>query len=160
MSIDLGEWRDLPNSVRVLNCTPHPLVFVDTRYFGEPITVMPCGATLKAKVMESSVGRYFQSGAVFVTPAFAPTEEGLRELEEIEKSLPFDVLIVGSIISAQAYPGRVVAAVTSMGDERKPPEKKTVTIEKFTIFPPSKKQKMRGVTLNKKGKGLLATNEY
>jgi hypothetical protein len=64
---------------------------------------------------------------------FEQSPEGLAELEQIETSLP-DVLIVGSLVSAQAYPGRVVGMTPAPGFERVPPDQKRMSIVKFNVF--------------------------
>ncbi len=117
------------NGVSVLNCTPHPANFLDA---GELVVVPPCGATLKAAAGEEVVGS--RGMATLVTTVFSPSPEGLQELKAIEAEVPEGTLIVGSIISAQAYPNRVVSMTPLPGFERMPPADKRMSTEKFNIF--------------------------
>lgn len=43
-------------------------------------------------------------------------------------------IIIGSIIAAQAYPGKVCAMIPAPGHERVPPAEKRMRTDKFTIF--------------------------
>ena len=54
-------------------------------------------------------------------------------LDEIEKAYP-GAFIIGSIIAAQAFPGRVLAMVPAPGFERVPPAEKRMRADKFSIF--------------------------
>ena len=116
------------NNVRVLNATPHPISFLDGN---ELVIVQPSGATLKAAPQEEIVDSYGQ--ADLVKTIFAPSPEGEEELKTIQRGAP-NCLVIGSIISAQAYPGRVVAMTPAPGHERVPPAEKRMSIWKFTIF--------------------------
>lgn len=127
-SIDISVITSFSNGVAVLNCTPHPISFLD----GEEVVVAPpSGATLKAASGEEPVGQH--GAAQLVKTLFMASPEGEAELAVIEEHAR-GVLVVGSIISAQAYPGRVVAMVPAPGFERVPPAEKRMAIDKFTIF--------------------------
>lgn len=126
--VDFTKVAKFSNGVYLVNCTPHQVVFLD----GEnEVTVLPCGVTLLAKAVETPAGSL--GNAQLVKTAFETSLQGEAELEAIEKGLP-GVLILGSVISAQAYPGRVVAMISAPGFERMPPNEKRFTPEKFTIF--------------------------
>ncbi|GAH77449.1 unnamed protein product, partial [marine sediment metagenome] len=45
-----------------------------------------------------------------------------------------NAIIIGSIISAQAYPGEVFAMTPAPGFERVPPDQKRMNPFKFTMF--------------------------
>lgn len=120
------------NGVRVLNCTPHPIAFLD----GENVVVVePCGARLNALPVETSVVHTTLGGgfAQLVKTTFDARPEGLAELAEIEAKAP-GVLPVGSLVSAQAYPGRVVAMTPAPGFERVAPAEKRMSTLKFTVY--------------------------
>jgi hypothetical protein len=123
----------LPGFVRfesdliAVNCTPHSIRFLD----GETIReVQPSGYTLRAMPKETQVD--LGDGSVeFVRTVFEPSDEGTKELDEIERR---DLLPIGSIISAQAWPGRVVSLIPVEGYERKPPAEKLYRPDKFNTF--------------------------
>lgn len=108
----------------ILNCTPHPIRFLDG---GAVHEVGPSGFTLKADVIEQPAGE--RDGCELVHITFVPSEEGERELAEIEAQ---GLMPVGSIISAQAWPGRVFALVPVKGLERA--AKKLFRSDKFTVY--------------------------
>jgi hypothetical protein len=125
---------ELPNGVLVINTSPHPFVFD-----GE-ITVPPSGTKLNATFDEveapfdanrfESVG-HLPLGVNFVTLKKNPTEEGLAFLASVPKS----VLVIGSIIAAEAYGFPVVAPVPTpetAGRETAPADKR-MRIDTFTV---------------------------
>ena len=117
------------NGVAVINCTPHPIRFQDGENL---IEVAPCGATLKAATMETIAGQV--GAANLVRTEFVRSPEGDAELAAIRGEIGPDVLIVGSIISAQAWPGQVVGSTPAPGFERVPPDQKRARTDKFTTF--------------------------
>ena len=125
---DFSKVGKFSNGVEVLNCTPHIITFRD----GEAeIVVEPCGALVMAKALETPAGTH--GAAALVKTVFQTTPQGEAELVEIE-CMAAGVLAVGSIISAQAYPGRVVGMTSAPGFERVPPDQKRMSTQKFTIF--------------------------
>ena len=116
------------NGVQVVNVTPHELSFLDN---GELVTVPTSGILINAKV----VNQENAEGAVtYCTPAFVADEESERNLRLLEESLPAGTLVVGSIVAAQAYPGRVVGMVPAPGFERVPPAEKRMSTSRFTRY--------------------------
>lgn len=111
----------------IINCTPHPITFQTPD--GELITVPPSGITLKAAAVEQFVR--FVDGVELVETTFKPSAEALEELNKVEAP---GVWIVGSIISAQAFPGRVVSLIPVAGFERVAPEQKRYYNNKFNVF--------------------------
>lgn len=69
----------------------------------------------------------------FVRTRFVADEESAALLGEIEKTYP-GAFVIGSIIAAQAFPGRVLAMVPVPGYERVAPEQKRMRADKFTVF--------------------------
>lgn len=129
MATDFTKILDIQSGVRVLNCTPHELIF--RAEDGSEVKVEKCGATLMATPDEKTAGTV--GAAQLVRTVFVTSEEGLAELTEIEAQAP-GVLVIGSIISAQAYPGRVVSPVSAKGFERVAPAEKRMDPAKFTTF--------------------------
>jgi hypothetical protein len=115
--------------MRILNCTPHPIIFKDGE---KDIKVEPSGFTLKADPVESVVS--IENGITFVRTEFIASDKGRGELREIKEKFYNSYIVVGSIISAQAFPGEVVALVSAPGFERKPPAEKRFLLDKFIIF--------------------------
>lgn len=126
--IDFEKSALLPSGVKVLNCTPHSVTF---RSGENDMIVEPSGAKLQALPVEEAVGEIGQ--ARIVKTVFNPTESGLKELEEIEKRDP-DLKVIGSLVSAQAYPGRVFSMAPAPGFERVPVDQKRMDPFKFTVF--------------------------
>ena len=115
---------ELSNGVRVINCTPHELIFEDRT------VAYPSGYLLQAKMQERRVLEFIYEIEVL------PTEEGKKELQEIEQKYGKDVFILGSAISAQAYPGKVKMVVLTRN--RVKVEEKVCRIDKFSIYPNKK----------------------
>ena len=115
--------------MKIINCTPHPIRFVNRE--GEVYFVEKSGYTLQAKAVETPVGEMY--GAELVKTTFIADEPTLVELAEIQEKYPAH-LIVGSIISAQALPGQVVCLVSAPGFERAAPEDKQFLDYKFSSF--------------------------
>ena len=111
----------------LINCTPHIIYFRDTD--GNAIGVQPSGYTLRATPTEIEAGA--KQGALLVRTTFSPSAEGEKELAEIEAR---NLTPIGSIISAQAWPGRVFGLVPVAGYERKPPAERLYRCDKFTVF--------------------------
>lgn len=114
----------------IINCTPHPIRFLDK--LGGIFVVDPSGETLAAKPREEVIRH--DRGVEYVMTIFDPTNEGWEAINRIKQDEP-NSIIVGSIISAQAYPGKVVSLVPVPGYERKPPDEKLFFSYKFNEFP-------------------------
>lgn len=114
---------------KVVNCTPHKIIF---RFpDGEDITIEPSGMTTDAYANEEIMET--EGMMVFVKTVFIPSEKGKKEIAEIRTKMP-NTIIIGSIISAQAYPGEVFAMTPAPGFERVPPDQKRMNPFKFTMF--------------------------
>ncbi len=68
-----------------------------------------------------------------VKTTFSASEAENAKLTLLEQQYP-GAIIVGSIIAAQAFPGRVLAMVHAPGFERVPPAEKRMRDDKFTTF--------------------------
>ena len=114
--------------VTLANCTPHPIRF---QTYDGIVEIEPSGYTLPATPQERFVHRW---GSVsFVTTTFQTSDavwEDIHRIRDIEDS----IIIIGSIISAQAYGESVVSLVPVPGFERKPPAEKLYHADKFNTF--------------------------
>lgn len=127
---------------RIVNTTPHSITFGIEKEGGAigeviPVEVPPCGILINAKAVEKTVKT--EGGVEYVSTVFEGTPEGEKLITEIEEFLSdpdeeSEAVIVGSIIAAQAYPGRVVGMVPLPGYERVAPQEKRMDPHKFTIF--------------------------
>lgn len=116
------------NGVAFFNATPHTCRFIDRR--GGVVELDP-DVIVSAKVVETLVG-HGPSGCELVRTEFVPTAEGHEIIAQARAAGA--VIIVGSIIAAQAYPGDVYAMVPALGYERVPPAEKRMRADKFTSF--------------------------
>lgn len=132
MNISIN-FKEFKNGVVIINTTPHPLAIQDTD--GSVIEV-PTSVILNAKPEEVP---YDESG-LFVTTRFNGTPEGEEIIENIraEYSKQFSadhkLVIIGSIIAAQAYPGKVAGMTPVPGYERVAPSEKRMRCDKFTMY--------------------------
>lgn len=112
----------LSNGVKVINCTPHLLRFVDGSI------VEPSGFLLQAKLEE----KIRSENPIIAEIRVVPTPEGSREVEYLRKYYP-EAIILGSAISAQAYPGQVkmVCLTKNRADVRE----KVCRVDKFNVYP-------------------------
>lgn len=122
----------------VVNTTPHALTFLNQE--GEtvivPSSVAPGERTsswvINARAVEEKVGEDL------VRTNFVGSPEGeavLDRIEEWAREEGHDNLrVIGSILAAQAYPGRVLSVCPAPGYERVPPAEKRMTTQKFTVY--------------------------
>ncbi len=106
-----------------INTTPHEITFKNAD--GTEFTVPPCGYILNAKPVEVPAGT--TAGIEFVKTVFEGTDEGRKWIAQNEGGS----LIIGSIIAAQAYPGRVFGMTPAPGFERVPVAEKRMNPAKF-----------------------------
>jgi len=115
---------------KIINVTPHPITMQNQD--GEVYTVEPSGVQINARPVEEAAGTH-PSGAELVRTRFEADPASEEALTRLEDENP-GVVIVGSIIAAQAFPGRVFAMVPVPGFERVPPAEKRMRDDKFTTF--------------------------
>lgn len=121
------------NAAKIINVTPHSIRFKGHGTLADVIyEIPPCGVLINARPEEESAGNH-PSGAWLVKTRFVADPESEKELVRLEKENP-GAVIVGSIIAAQAFPGRVFAMVPVTGFERVPPAEKIMRDDKFTTF--------------------------
>lgn len=118
----------LTNGVEVINTTPHPITFLN------PVTGVVTEVPTSGYILNASIESVEAEGPVpgieYVKTQFVGNEEGYRFLN----SIPEGIVVIGSLIAAQAYPGKVVAMVACDGFERVPPADKRMREDKFTIY--------------------------
>lgn len=112
------------NGRTILNTTPYTISFDDN---GKVVKVPPCGFLLNSTVSEEKVSD------IYTTTKYIGNQKGFKFLESV-KELDEDIIIVGSIVSAQAYPKLVVAMTAMKGYEKVAPAKKRMNPNLFTIF--------------------------
>lgn len=133
--------------MQIINTTPHTINFI--REDGTEFAVEPCGAVISATPVEETAGWFcrscgaereinlsdsriinacdckgsrenFQPAVRLVRTRFEPSAEAEKQLAASSAANP-GAVIVGSIIAAQAFPGRVLAMTPAEGFERMPP---------------------------------------
>jgi len=137
---------------KIINTTPHVVRFQNAA--GEVYEVEPCGVLVNARPVEKTV-RYQPTcghgggtddcplehgqcsscveAVELVRTRFEADPASEEALTKLERENP-GAIIVGSIIAAQAFPGRVFALVPVPGFERVPPAEKRMRDDKFTTF--------------------------
>lgn len=123
---------EFKNGVVVYNATPHPVTIQDMD--GELVSVQP-GTKIDASAIEVPASN------LFVTTKFVGTEEGEAtiasihtEFEALYGNKGIALVIIGSIIAAQAYPERVFGMRPVPGHERVASAEKRMRCDKFTVF--------------------------
>ena len=113
--------------VTLANCTPHPIRF---QTYDGVVEIEPSGYTLPAIPQEKLIR--CRGNVSFVTTTF---QRSVEVWDDIQRFIDVDdsVIIVGSIISAQAY-GGVVSLVPVPGFERNPPAEKLYHADKFNTL--------------------------
>jgi len=135
----------------IINVTPHVIRFQNA---GNVVyEVEPCGVLVNARPIEEGAGLRLFCGyqpsecqtehyghcencgyaVELVRTRFVATPEEEEKLAVLEAENS-GAIIVGSIIAAQAFPGRVLAMVPAPGFERVPPDQKKMRDDKFTTF--------------------------
>jgi hypothetical protein len=125
--------------VILINVTPHPITF--RSHDGEEFTIEPSGYVISAGTSERYVHPEGMKGypLEFVKTSFVAADEELIKIQDIKDMYPGQkVLIIGSIIAAQAFPGQVVAMTPAPGFERVPISEKRMNPDKFTVYPTAK----------------------
>ena len=120
------------NGVVVVNTTPHSVTLQDLD--GTLKQVPQCGALVNAKAVEAQVND------MYVSTSFCGDEAGRQTIADIKHWFAETgktgerLVILGSIVAAQAYPGDVVAMVPVPGYERVAPPEKRMRCDRFTVF--------------------------
>ena len=130
------------NGIRFLNTTKHYIKLRSAD--GVDHVVEPSGFVVNAGISEFSHEpplHYNRIEASFVEPEFLEEEEVHQciqmylDVENIGgRGHRPPVVMLGSIVAAQAYPGLICAMIPYPGFERVPPAEKRMRIDKFTIY--------------------------
>lgn len=119
-----------------LNTTPHPIRLADEVGTFE---VPPSGLIVSATIVEEAAGE-LPGDIRLVRSVFKPeplAEDRLRKLHQRfhrDTGGKFHLIVIGSIIAAQAYPGLVYGMKACAGHERVPPEQKLMRGDEFVTF--------------------------
>ncbi len=121
----------LPNDTMIFNATPHPLNFWDMST--NKVIVARPDSVINTRPVEHVVERW--KGVEFVNVIYNPEEKGLNLIDSIRREYK-DIIIVGSVLAAMAYPGEVVASVPLKGPDRLRSKtySRRVCLNRFTIF--------------------------
>ena len=116
--------------MKIINVTPHGLNFLNSD--GSEFEVPASGCVINATPEEMPVGLH-PSGAELIAVRFVGNDEATAQLDRLEQENP-GAVIVGSIIAAQAFPGRGVGLIAAPGFERRPPAENRMRADRFTTF--------------------------
>ena len=130
--INYNRFETTNGTILMVNTTPHPVNIQDKDGNVQIVSNNP-ELLINAAASEACVSPFL------VKTLFHGTEEGAQKIEKIEdwakENFPTDTLIlVGSIIAAQAYPGKVFGLTPVPGYERVSPAEKRMNCDKFTTF--------------------------
>ena len=116
--------------VTYINVTPHAirLQWPD----GEEFMVEPSGVLINATPENKPAGTH-RSGVELVRVVFTANSAETAKLIEIEVGYRAPV-VLGSIIAAQAFPGRVLGMIPAPGFERVPTEEKRMRADRFATY--------------------------
>lgn len=114
----------------IINVTAHNIRFQNKDEVVYEIP--PCGVVISATAIEEYAGTH-PSGAELVRTRFTASQEMSDALARLEEKYP-DTIIVGSIIAAQAFPGRIFGMVPIQGFERVSYAEKRMRDDKFVTF--------------------------
>lgn len=114
----------------IVNVTAHNVRFQSKD--GNIYEISPCGVVISATAVEEHAGTH-SSGAELVRTKFIASQEMEDALARIEER-HHNAIIVGSILAAQAFPGRIFGMVPVRGFERVSYAEKRMRDDKFVTF--------------------------
>lgn len=122
------------DDVIIVNATPHPIRFQKENGVIVEIPSDP-NLVISAKAVEKKISD------LYVETKFEKTPEGEHILDEIYEWYAGEayegkekLVVVGSVLAAQAYKGEVAAMTPAKGFERVAPDLKRMNPHKFTIY--------------------------
>lgn len=118
-------------NISVVNTTPHPVCMVSSD-LSMQTTVPVSGMLINAKAVTSSVDSGI-NGVKYQKTSFVADDDTMDMLKAFKAQYP-NVVIIGSLIAAQAYPGLVVAMVAHPDYMRVPPQDKKMLIDTYTVY--------------------------
>lgn len=119
------------DGVRVVNTTPHNVTMVNSD-LSVVASVPPCGALVNATPIATPVDSGIP-GVKYQRTGFKADTTTLDTLRAFKAQYP-DVVVIGSLIAAQAYPGLVAAMVAHPDFVRVPPQDKKMLVDTYTIY--------------------------
>ena len=117
--------------VKVVNTTPHAVTMCNAD-LSVIATVDPCGSLINATAVATPVDSNI-SGVKYQKTGFNADPDTMKVLQDFKDCYP-DVVIIGSLIAAQAYPGIVAAMVAHPDFMRVAPQDKKMLIDTYTIY--------------------------
>lgn len=117
--------------VKVVNTTPHTITMV-TSDLSTQVQVQVSGVLINATATTTPVDSGI-TGVKYQKTQFIPDVNTLRTLKDFKSQYP-DVVVIGSLIAAQAYPGLVVAMVAHPDYMRVAPQDKKMLIDTYTVY--------------------------
>ena len=112
-----------------VNTTPHSISCLDGN--GELVILPPCGVLVNARSVQEVVGKV--DGVSLVKTRFEADTKADEFLDGL-KNVASDAIVIGSIIAAQAYPGRVYGLCPVPGYERVAPAEKRMRLDCFIVY--------------------------
>lgn len=120
------------NGIKVINTTPHVIRLTDDNLELD-VTVEPSGILINAGVETTPTYSCVDNVTLQMTE-FIADKETKEIIQKFLSEYP-DVIIIGSLIAAQAYPGLVVAMVAHPDFMRVPPQEKRMLYNRYTVYP-------------------------
>lgn len=117
--------------VQVVNTTPHAITMT-TADQSITASIPPCGALINATAVAQPVPSGI-AGIKFQKTFFKADTTTTDTLMAFHAKYP-DVVVIGSLIAAQAYPGLVAAMVAHPDFMRVPPADKKMLVDTYTIY--------------------------
>lgn len=114
----------------IINTRPHFLRFQTAS--GE-VYIVPSSREIISAVTVEVFVKKGNNGIGLVRPEYRPTPEGWKTLKKLKEKHP-NAIIVGSILTAQAYPGEIYAPVPLKGFEKVANDQKRARDDIFTTF--------------------------
>ncbi len=117
--------------IKVVNTTPHAITMV-TNDLSTQVQVPVSGVLINATATTTPVDSGI-AGVKYQKTQFIPDVNVLRTLKDFKSQYP-DVVVIGSLIAAQAYPGLVAAMVAHPDYMRVAPQDKKMLIDTYTVY--------------------------
>lgn len=112
-----------------INTTPHSINCLDGN--GKLVILPPCGTLVNARSVQEAVGSI--DGVSLIKTRFEADTKADEFLAGL-KSVAANAVVIGSIIAAQAYPGRVFGLCPVPGYERVAPNEKRMRLDQFVMY--------------------------
>lgn len=114
---------------KIINLTAHPILFQNNEH--KVYEVEPSGLVISAKPKEIICED--RDGLVIIKKEFHPVPSRDLPFFQLKSEYP-NAIFVGSIVTAQAYPGDIFALIPVRGFEKVPRTKRRYRDDKFLTF--------------------------